>query len=95
MNSEIALLAASFALGALAGSLYFGGLWLTVRHIAAARRPRLRLTLSFILRMGALLAIFYSLTGQGAAAMITAMAGLLISRQLWLLGKRPIRPARG
>jgi F1F0 ATPase subunit 2 len=95
MTAEVALIAASFALGAVAGTLYFGGLWLTVRHIAAARRPRLRLTLSFLLRMGALLAIFYSLTDQGFPAMVAAMAGLLAARQLWLLGKGRIRPARG
>jgi F1F0 ATPase subunit 2 len=95
MNAEITLLAASFALGTIAGTLYFGGLWLTVRHIAAARRPQLQLAISFILRTSVLLAIFYSLTDQGAAALIAAMAGLLLSRQLWLLGKGRIRPARG
>ncbi len=95
MNNEIALIAASFALGALAGTLYFGGLWLTLRRIGEAKRPQLRLALSFILRMSLLLALFYSLTGQGAIAMFAAMAGLLIARQLWLLGKGRIRPARG
>lgn len=95
MSDDIRQIAASFALGAGAGTLYFGGLWLTVRNIAAAQRPRLRLALSFLLRMGALLSIFYVMTSQGALAMGAAMAGLLAARQLWLLGKRPIRPARG
>ncbi len=95
MTADNTLLAASFALGAFAGTLYFGGLWLTVRNIAAARQPRMRLALSFILRMGVLLAIFYRIPPLGALAIVAAFAGLLIIRQLWLLGKRPTQPTRG
>lgn len=95
MTTELTLISVSITLGALAGTLYFGGLWLTVRHISAARRPRLRLALSFILRMGALLTVFYNLANQGMGAMIAAMAGVLAARQLWLHGKGRIRPVRG
>jgi F1F0 ATPase subunit 2 len=95
MNNDIALIAAGFAIGAVAGCLYFGGLWLTVRDITAAKKPRRRLTLSFLLRMAMLLAIFYFLTGWGSLAMVAAMAGLLVTRQLWLIGKGRIRPIRG
>jgi F1F0 ATPase subunit 2 len=95
MNDNITLIALSFALGILTGTFYFGGLWLTLRDIAVAKKPRRRLTFSFLLRMGTLLAIFYFLTDWGSSAMLAAMAGLLVSRQLWLIGKGRIRLARG
>ncbi|OHB25615.1 MAG: hypothetical protein A2X84_05325 [Desulfuromonadaceae bacterium GWC2_58_13] len=95
MTDNIAVIAAGFAIGAAAGTLYFGGLWLTVRDITAAKKPRRRLTLSFLLRMGMLLGIFYFLTGWGSPALVAAMAGLLVTRQLWLIGKGRIRPLRG
>jgi F1F0 ATPase subunit 2 len=95
MTDNLALIAAGFVLGAATGSIYFGGLWLTVRQLATAKKPRRRLTLSFLLRMGTLLAIFYFLTGWGSPAMIAAMTGLLVSRHLWLRAKGGIQPTRG
>jgi len=95
MTADIALVALCFAVGVGAGALYFGGLWLTVRDLHTAARPQLRLVLSFLLRMALLLAIFYLLTDRGCVAMLAAMAGLLVSRRLWVAVKGGVRLARG
>lgn len=87
------LMICAFAVGAAVGSLYFGGLWLTVRRLATARRPNRLLVISYGLRLSLLLAAFYPLARHGLTAVAAAMAGLLLSRHLWLASKGRNRPA--
>jgi len=84
-----------FLIGAACGTLYFGGLWLTVKTLAESQQPERRLLISFAIRMLLLLVIFYGLTHKGWPTMITAMCGLLIARQLWLVTKGRARPTAG
>ena len=76
-----------FAAGMGIGALYFGGLWLTVSQVGRARRPYRLLAVSLVLRLAAVLAVFYILLPQGWVVLWTAMAGLLAARQLWLRAK--------
>ena len=59
MTLEAWQLVAFFIAGGLIGTLYFGGLWLTVKRIPASDNPHLLLVSSFFLRMTAALAAFY------------------------------------
>jgi len=84
-----------FLIGAACGTLYFGGLWLTVKTLAESQQPKRRLLISFAIRMLLLLVIFYGLTHKGWPTMITAMFGLLVTRQLWLVTKGRAHPTTG
>lgn len=87
------LMTCAFAVGAAVGGLYFGGLWLTVRLLATARRPNRLLVISYGLRLSFLLAAFSPLARHGLTAVAAAMTGLLLSRHLWLATKGRNRPA--
>lgn len=84
-------LAACFIAGGLIGVFYFGGLWLTVKRIPTSGNPHLLLVSSFFLRMAAALAAFYALIPWGWQALVAALLGLLISRQVFtrMHGRKP------
>lgn len=84
-------LATSFVVGCLIGTVYFGGLWLTVKHIPTSDNPHLLLVGSFFLRMAVALATFYTLVPWGWQALAVALLGLLISRQVLtrINGRKP------
>ena len=81
----------SLAAGVLLGVLYFGGLWLTLRHVQGSERPGLLLFTSFAVRAALLLAAFLALVRYGPWALIMALAGFLASR--WL-STRLLAPKR-
>ncbi len=87
MPVELSYLVWGFVAGLASGALYFGGLWLTVAHLPRARRPYRLLAISFVLRMAAVLAVFYLLLPLGWVVLATALGGLLSARQLWLRSK--------
>jgi F1F0 ATPase subunit 2 len=92
MNPEWWHLSAAFVAGGSVGIFYFGGLWLTVKRVPLGRRPRLLLVGSFVLRLAVLLAAFYALAPWGWAAMVCALAGLLIVRQILIKVKGRPKP---
>ncbi len=59
------LLVTGLFAGATAGAVFLGGLWWTTRRLAVTSRPALLFLTSFVVRMGALLAIFYLLARPG------------------------------
>jgi F1F0 ATPase subunit 2 len=81
-----------FAIGAALGALYFGGLWLTVRRVTDARRPKTMLLLSFLGRAAIVLAGFYAVTqvfrGQWEALAV-AMLGFMGARSLLIRRWKP------
>lgn len=81
MTFELWQLVVSFIAGGLIGTVYFGGLWLTVKRIPGSDKPHLLLIGSFFLRMIVVLAAFYALTPWGWHAMAAALLGLLVTRQ--------------
>ncbi|MBX3059995.1 MAG: ATP synthase subunit I [Anaerolineae bacterium] len=72
----------SFLVGGVAGSLYFGGLWYTVRQLPATNRPALLLLGSFLLRLTLLLGALYLLTSAHWSYLLSALVGLLLARTL-------------
>ena len=75
--------------GLLAGTLYFAGLWWTVRRLNTSRRPSLLMAASFALRAALAAGVFY-LVGKGHGdRLLVCLAGFLLAR--WLITRR-IRP---
>jgi F1F0 ATPase subunit 2 len=83
--------------GVLAGVLYFGGLWWTVKRMSKFVHPRLALLVSFFSRALVALAIIYLAAGGQAAGYIAALAGFLLARFIAVRRARPerVREAAG
>ncbi len=80
--NEIMYLALAFIAGAFLGTVFFGGLWWTVRKGMTVKIPALLFAISFILRMALALAGFYWV-GQGKwDRLLLCLAGFLIARFL-------------
>lgn len=75
--------------GALAGLVYFGGLWLTLKKIAEFKLSYSLLLLSFVVRSAIVLLVFYALVIYHWAYLTVALVSFLAMRQLLLatLGK--------
>lgn len=89
---DIAKVILFFGIGAALGALYFGGLWLTVRHVTKIRRPKTMLLVSFLGRVAIVLAGFYAMTqvfhGQWEALAV-AMLGFVGARFLLIRRWKP------
>lgn len=88
MNETMALVLALVA-GLSLGVIFFGGLWWTVRKGMASSRPALWFLVSFLLRMGIVMAGFY-FVGQGDwHRLVVCLVGFVIARLLvtWFSGR--------
>lgn len=54
--SDLPNLVLGLVAGVVAGTAYFGGLWLTVRRLPESGRPALLMLVSYLVRMGLVLA---------------------------------------
>ena len=80
MNETVLLAAAVFAGGGM-GTLYFVGLWLTVRRLEDAAHPALLTLGSFLARTAAAAFLFYLLVRGGHWERgLAALVGFIISR---------------
>lgn len=70
--------------GAILALIHFGGLWLTIRRLPEARRPRMLFWGSFIIRLGLTLGGFYLTIGMGTWAIFAAFAGFYLTRTVYL-----------
>lgn len=86
-QSAVPRLALSFLAGCALGVFYFGGLWLTVRRLAAAKRPALLLAGSFLLRIGLLLPALYVVMGGRWEHLLASLLGFYIARK-WFVSHR-------
>jgi F1F0 ATPase subunit 2 len=77
----VLFLALSLVAGCVLGIFYFGGLWVTVRFLAASKRPGLLLAGSFLLRTGLLLPAFYLITEGRWERLLACLAGFFIARK--------------
>jgi F1F0 ATPase subunit 2 len=68
--------------GVIASLLYIGGLWVTVRRLPTSSRPVLLLAVSFLLRVAAVLALFYVVARTGLLAMAVAVFVFVFMRFL-------------
>ncbi len=84
MREEI-FIALSFFIGAILGTLFFTGLWWTVRRMAARNSSPLWLVGSWTLRMSLAVYGFYTVTttipgNSGLFALLSALIGFLAAR---------------
>ena len=89
MTSAPLALVLSFAAGLGLGLFYFGGLWLTVKRLAAAGQPALLAVGSLLLRNLAALAGFWFVMGGQLDRLIAAVLGFFIVRTLLIRRLRP------
>lgn len=74
----------SFLIGLLLGVLYFGGLYFSTQKFSSVKRPALFMILSFVLRMGILIAGFYYLSKSGYKNILIGLLGVMLVRFIML-----------
>lgn len=90
MQVGIGQMALALAAGTAMAAFYFGGLWLTVRRIAARRRPMLLVFGSFIVRGAVVVAGMVWIARMHWQLLLAAMAGFVLVR---VIMTRRLRPA--
>ena len=89
--SDVPGLVLAFVAGFALGSLYFAGLWLTVRRLPDASRPALLMLGSLVLRLAVVLAGFYLVAAGHWARLALALLGFVGAR---VVIARRLRPRR-
>ena len=91
--TEPVRMALALVAGLALGTLFFYGLWLTVRLSLASRAPALWVLGSFWLRAGSAVAGFY-FVGRGGdwRALLACLLGFVAARYLVAAGTRPATP---
>lgn len=80
--NAVFILVLMFATGGALGAFYFVGLWQTLRRLPQAGNRASLLIVSFILRMGIVLAILYLLMDGHWERIAAAMAGFVLMRKI-------------
>jgi len=78
--NEIVYKILAFIVGLLLGTIFFGGLWFTVRKLVTSKRPALWFLGSFILRVSNTLIGFYYISSGSWQRLIICVAGFIIAR---------------
>ncbi|MGE0470408.1 MAG: ATP synthase subunit I [Nitrospira sp.] len=78
MNEAVSLMDALIA-GVLLGTLFFGGLWWTVRQGISTKRPALWFLGSLLLRTGVVLGGFYVVAAGHWERLLLCLLGFVIS----------------
>ena len=79
MNNLIYLFLA-LVVGILLGTLFFGGLWFTVKKLTSARMPALLVFVSLVLRLGITLTVFYFIAKNNWQQLVICLIGFIIAR---------------
>lgn len=79
MNWLIIIL--SIPAGILAGLIYFGGLWWTVKYLTRRTHPYIMVISSYLIRTGLTLIIFYELIRLDITGFFVALLAFLMTRQ--------------
>ena len=83
MNEPLTLIFACLAGGVL-GTIFFGGLWWTIRKAVKSPRPALWFFVSLMLRMGILLPGIFFVSGGQWKRLVACLAGIIVARFLVL-----------
>jgi F1F0 ATPase subunit 2 len=78
MNETLAL-ARALVVGGVLGTMFFGGLWWTVRQGVSAKRPALWFLGSLLLRTGIVLVGFYVVAGGHWERLLLCLLGFVIA----------------
>jgi len=93
MTTPVGEILLAFLAGTAVGAFFFGGLWWTVRRLAASERPA-RLTLaSFAVRTALAVTAFYFVMGGHWERLASALLGVLLVRILMVRRLKP-QPAK-
>jgi F1F0 ATPase subunit 2 len=84
--NEILTLVLAWGAGGLLGTVFFGGLWWTVRKGVTSHRPALWFLTSLLLRMSIALAGFFFVSGGHWERMLVCLLGFIMARLVvtWL-----------
>jgi F1F0 ATPase subunit 2 len=77
---EVLYMILSFIAGLLLGTLFFGGLWFTVKKIVNTRTPAIWFFSSFIFRMGITLLGFYGIARNNWYSLLVCVGGFIVAR---------------
>lgn len=80
MMNEIIYMILAFIGGLLLGTLFFGGLWFTVRKLSTSKIPALWFSGSFILRGSITLIGFYYISSGSWQRLLIGVAGFITAR---------------
>jgi len=83
----------SFIWGVLLGFFYFGGLWMTLKHIPRSKKPKSWLFLSFIVRISLILVGFWAIVRSNPVAFMLTFLAFFITR--FILTRSLGRESRG
>ncbi len=75
LNTAVALIA-----GIALGTIFFGGLWLTVKKMVHSKKPALWLLSSFFLRVGITLVGFYFVGAGNLQKLLICLVGFIAAR---------------
>lgn len=79
MNENLLMIAA-FVAGMALGTLFFGGLWFTVKKVVTAKVPALWVLGSFIFRVGIVLTGFYFIGAGSWQRLVSCLIGFVVAR---------------
>jgi len=95
MTYKTGEIAVCFLAGAALGTIYFTGLWWTVRKVPSAQNPALLSLGSFLLRTALVLGGFYSVMGGQWQRLMVCLLGFLAARVVLVRRLRAGRPGKG
>ena len=78
--NEIVYMILAFIGGLLLGTIFFGGLWFTVRKLVISKIPALWFLGSFILRVSITLIGFYYISSGSWQRLLICVAGFITAR---------------
>ncbi len=82
MTNSILHIVVPFTVGLGLGVINYTALWLTVQNIAFARHPALLNILSYTVRMGVILTVFYLVMGGRWERLVICLVGFLLIRTI-------------
>lgn len=71
-----------FIAGLLLGTLFFGGLWLTVKKAVGSTKPALLILGSFVCRIAIVLIAFYFIGAGNWQRLLILLSGFIVARLL-------------
>jgi len=88
--SPITYMIISFAAGLALGSLFFGGLWFTVKKAVTAKNTALWFSGSSLLRTGITIVGFYYVSGGSWQRLLLCVLGFIIARFVVIWITKPV-----
>lgn len=79
--SEVMVIVLAGVAGAALGTLFFAGLWWTLRRGLASSRPALWFFASLVLRLSLTVAGFYAVVGDDWRRLLACLLGFVLARQ--------------